>query len=79
MVIFFDLIHSVVVHFPVCFQSKIPNDAVTAMESDSSNSLLFTGDNHGFVSVWNIENYCIDGFREESSPDCTYWNVLTLV
>lgn len=42
------------------------------METNSNNSLLFTADNHGFVCVWDIETYCIDGQKEENSPECKY-------
>ena len=39
------------------------------MSCDSTNTLLITADIEGFVSLWDIRNYCIDR-TSSSTPKC---------
>jgi len=57
-------------HIGVCkhfcnLQSQIPETMLTAMETNQMNSYLVTGDNHGFVCVWDIENYALSQVEED--------------
>ena len=39
------------------------------MEVDSENTVLISADYLGFIYVWNIDGYCLDG-AEVHSPEC---------
>ncbi|XP_031555888.1 WD repeat-containing protein on Y chromosome-like [Actinia tenebrosa] len=40
------------------------NGSILALATDSSNNILLTGDSNGYISIWDISNYCIS--RAES-------------
>jgi len=48
-------------------QTKVANAVITAMETNSKNTQLVSGDSLGFICFWNIERYCFDK-NEEHSP-----------
>lgn len=41
---------------------------ITAMSTNEDNSILVTADIKGFVSLWNIKNYCMDGHLSRNPP-----------
>jgi WD40 repeat protein len=41
-------------------------ESVLAMATNDTNTLLYTGDSLGYVSIWEIENYCTNG--EDAVP-----------
>jgi len=40
-------------------QTKVAEAIVTALETNSANTRLFSADSVGFVCIWNIEGYCV--------------------
>jgi len=38
------------------------------METDSGNTRLYSADSNGFISVWNIETYCVDSAEKHTAP-----------
>jgi WD40 repeat protein len=61
-------------HFWQLFNSQMPTNTATgtlrvahyedetihALTTDSDNKFLIAGDSSGYISVWNIEHYCIN-------------------
>jgi len=45
---------------------KVNHASVTTMETNINNTRLFSADSVGFISVWNIERYCIDSVEQQS-------------
>ncbi|XP_078673721.1 WD repeat-containing protein on Y chromosome-like isoform X1 [Branchiostoma floridae x Branchiostoma belcheri] len=41
------------------FRATQPGAGILAMETDSNNDILLTGDTAGYVKVWDIRRYCI--------------------
>ena len=52
-------------------KSKLPGAMISTIEVDENNNLLFSSDSHGFIYVWNIDGYCIEG-EESESPECRW-------
>ena len=52
-------------------QSQTPGTLVTTMEVDIENTVLISADYLGFVYLWNIDGYCLDG-AESRSPECRF-------
>lgn len=40
------------------------NSTILALATDTSNDIVLTGDSNGYITVWDISNYCIS--RAES-------------
>eukprot|EP00729_Bicosta_minor_P006810 gene6810-3663_t len=36
-------------------------EAVQGMTTNKSNTMLYTGDSLGYINIWNIEDYCMEG------------------
>ena len=51
-------------------QSQRPGTLVTTMEVDSDNTVLISADYLGFIYLWNIVGYCLNG-AETHSPQRT--------
>ena len=47
-----------VVHVGHCYLPDEADEAVLALATDSTNSVLVSGDTHGRVAVWDISDYC---------------------
>ena len=47
------------------FQATKEN-SITCITTDSNNLILGSGDSNGFISLWDIHNYCLEGVTDES-------------
>jgi len=36
-------------------------EAVQGMTTNSSNTVLYTGDSLGYINIWDIQDYCMEG------------------
>ena len=45
---------------------------IHALATDSDNKFLIAGDSSGYVSVWNIEHYCINNDQVCSTDQFNY-------
>jgi len=43
------------------------DESILAMSSDEQNHVLFTGDNQGFIKIWDISAYCMKGSQRTST------------
>ena len=48
---------------------------VSTLEVVSSDTMLFSADNLGFIYAWNIDGYCLKG-EEAESPEREFMNIL---
>ena len=59
-------------------QTKMNESVVCCMEINPSNTLLFTGDDYGFVYIWNIETYGLHK-KETDSAECMIWEIIIYI
>jgi WD40 repeat protein len=53
------------------YASAFENQSVISLTSDPLNKYLISGDTKGFIYIWDIEEYKIDGNSNfEESPNC---------
>jgi len=66
--VFTSMFMTVIYLLSCILQMNVDDAVVTTMETNSTNTRLFSADSFGFVCIWNIDGYCVDK-TEEQRPE----------
>jgi len=60
-------------HSPYCTFTGSQYGSITAIIVDSTNALLITGDSEGFLTIFNVEEFALDGPESLGPPVAKKW------